>query len=90
MNLTKLCLFTIIYQFCILTFGVQNINSKTLCIRYVNNLNIKFSFIGISETWATKHYDHLLNIYNYNHEQCIWSNKKRGGGTSLYIHNGIQ
>ena len=29
---------------------------------YVSNLNIKFSFIGISETWATKHNDHLLNI----------------------------
>ena len=57
---------------------------------YVNNLNIKFSFIGISETWATKHNHHLLNISNYNHEQCIRSNKKRGGGTSLYIHNDIQ
>ena len=56
---------------------------------YVNNLNIKFSFIGISETWETKHNDHLLNIDNYNHEQCIRSNKKRGGGTSLYIYNDI-
>ena len=56
---------------------------------YVNNLNIKFSFIGISETWANKLYDHLLNIHNYNHEQCIRSNKKKGG-TSLYIHNDIQ
>ena len=43
---------------------------------YINNLNIKFVFIGISETWATKHNDHLLNISNYNHEQCIRSNKK--------------
>ena len=57
---------------------------------YVNNLNIRFSIIGISETWATKHNDHLLNIDNYNYEQCIRSNKKRGGGTSLYIHNDIQ
>ena len=57
---------------------------------YVNNLNIKFSFIGISETWANKFNDHILNIQNYNHEQCIRSNKKKGGGTSLYIHNDIQ
>ena len=57
---------------------------------YVNNLKIKIYFSGISETWATKRNDHLLNIYNYNHEQCICSNKKRGGGTSLYIHNDIQ
>ena len=59
------------------------------CMYYVNHLNINFSFIGISETWATKHNDHLLNISNYNHEQCIRS-KKKGGGTSLYIHNDIQ
>ena len=38
---------------------------------YVNNLNIFFFFIGISETWANKHNDHLLNTDNYNHEQCI-------------------
>ena len=56
---------------------------------YVNNLNIKFSFIGISETWATKHNGHLLNTSNYNHEQCIRSNKKSGGGTSLSINNDI-
>ena len=57
---------------------------------YINNLNIKFSFLGISETWETKHNDHLLNISNYNHEQCIRSNKKTGGGTSIYIHNDKQ
>ena len=39
---------------------------------------------------ASKHNDHLLNISNYNHEQCIRSNKNRGGGTSLYIYNDIQ
>ena len=40
--------------------------------------------------WATKHNEHHLNISNYNHEQCIDSNNKKGGGTSLYIHNDIQ
>ena len=55
---------------------------------YVNNLDIKFYFIG--ETWATKHNDHLLNMSNFNREQCIHSNKKGGGGTNLYIHNDIQ
>ena len=85
MNFKKQCLFKIIYKFCILTIVVQNIHF----MYYVNNLNIKFSFICISETWANKHNDNLLNISNYNHEQCIRSNK-RGGGTSLYIHNDIQ
>ena len=51
---------------------------------YVKILNIKFYLIGISETWATKHNDHLLNIYNYNHEQCIRSNKK-GVVVQVYI-----
>ena len=31
---------------------------------YVNNLNIKFYFILISETWATKHNHHLLMYRN--------------------------
>ena len=52
---------------------------------YVNNLNSKFCFIGISETWATKYNDHLLNISNYNHEQCIRSNKK-GVVVQVYIY----
>ena len=86
MNLIMQCLFKIIYQFCILTFVVQNINDF---MYYVNNLNIKFSFVVISETWASKHNHHLLNISNYNHEQCIRSNKKWCGGTSLYIQNDI-
>ena len=30
------------------------------------------------------------NISNCNHEQCIRSNKIKGGGTHLYIHNAIQ
>ena len=32
----------------------------------------------------------VLNITNYNHEQCIRNKKRKGGGTSLYIHNSIQ
>ena len=44
--------------------------------KHVNHLNIEFSFIGSSETWATKHNNHLLNISNSNHEQCICPNKK--------------
>ena len=57
---------------------------------YLENLNATFSFIGISETWATNFNDHILNIPNYQHEQCIRSNNKKGGGTSLYINKDIQ
>ena len=47
-------------------------------------------FIGISEAWATDSNKNLLSIPGYSHEQCICSNQKRGGGTSLYIRNQIQ
>ena len=57
---------------------------------YIDNLNITFTFIGFSETWATESNQDLLEIPGYEHEQCIHSNKKRGGGTSLYIHNSVQ
>ena len=57
---------------------------------YIDNMNITFSFIGLSETWASETNKDLLEIPGYMHEQCIRSNKKKGGGTSLYIHNSIQ
>ena len=57
---------------------------------YINNFNLDIAFIGLCETWATKFNQDLLNIPGYRHEQCIRSNKKKGGGTSLYIHNTIQ
>ena len=57
---------------------------------YLENLNVNFSFIGISETWATHVNSHILNIPRYHHEQCIRSNNKKGGGTSLYINKDIQ
>ena len=57
---------------------------------YLENLNVTFSFIGISETWATHVNSHILKIPRYHHEQCIRSNNKKGGGTSLYIIKDIQ
>ena len=57
---------------------------------YIDNINIPFSFIGLSETWASETNKDLLEIPGYMHEQCIRSNKKKGGETSLYIYNSIQ
>ena len=57
---------------------------------YIDNLNIKFTFIGLSETRASECNQDLLEIPGYSHEQCIRSNKKKGGGTSLYIQNSVQ
>ena len=49
----------------------------------LENLKFNFSFIGVSETWATIMNQDVLNITNYNHEQCIRNKKRNGGGTSL-------
>ena len=55
----------------------------------LQNLKLNVYFIGLSETWATTMNQDILNIKCYNHEQCLKNNKKKGGGTSLYIHNSI-
>ena len=68
----------------------SSINKLNDFIYYIDNLDTTFNFIGLSETWATDSNKDLLSIPGYSHEQCICSNHKRGGGTSLYIHNQIQ
>ena len=57
---------------------------------YINNLDTTFHFIGFSETWASDSNKDLLSIPGYSHKQCIRTNLKKGGGTSVYIHNQIQ
>ena len=57
---------------------------------YIDNLDTIFHFIGVSETWATKSNEDLLNIPNFSHVQCIRSNGKKAGGVSLYVHSNIQ
>ena len=52
---------------------------------YLDNLNIISYFIGISETWAIQFINHILNIQGYLHEQCIRSNNRKGGKTSIYV-----
>ena len=70
-------------------FAVQVKKIKAF-IYYIDNLNITFSFIRLSETWASECNQDLLGITDYSHKQCIPFNKKKGGGTSLYIHNSFQ
>ena len=57
-----------------------NICSSTNKIRdleyMLENLKFNFSFIGLSETWATIINQDVLNITNYNHEQCIRTKKR--------------
>ena len=46
---------------------------------YIDHLNITFSFIGLSETWASEMNHDLLAIPGYTHEQYIRTNKKKRG-----------
>ena len=57
---------------------------------YINNLDTTFHFIGFSKTWATDSNKDLLSIPGYSHEQCIRTNHKKDGCTSLCIHSQIQ
>ena len=65
-------------------------NNLKVLMYYIDTLNITFTFIGLSETWATESNQNLHEMPGYEHEQCIRSNKNRGGYTRLYIHNSIQ
>ena len=50
---------------------------------YLEGLDISFSFIGLSETWATKTNEDILNMLGYNHEHCIQVSKKGGCSTTM-------
>ena len=49
---------------------------------------MKFSFIGLSETWLDKYKHEFYDIQGY---YCInrYRENRRGGGVSLHIHEGI-
>ena len=49
----------------------------------LEKLKFNFSFIGLSETWATIMNQYVLNITNYNHEQCIRTKKRKVGGQAF-------
>ena len=42
--------------------------------------------MGLSETWASETNQDLLKIPGYMHEQCIRSNRKKGGGEQVYTY----
>ena len=55
---------------------------------YINSLQIKFSFIGLSETWLDKDKQEFYDLQGY---YCInrYRENRRGGGVSLHIREGI-
>ena len=57
-------------------------------VSYLDTLNIDFKVITLSETWLTNNHN-LYNLANYSVE-FDYHPKRRGGGTSLYIHSCLQ
>ena len=57
---------------------------------YVNNLNVTFSFIGLSEVWGGhNHTIETQSIPGYTHTYDVRT-KRNGGGVSLYIKKHIR
>ena len=55
---------------------------------YLNSLDFKFSFIGLSETWLDDNKEEFYDLNGYSSVNRYRKNKK-GGGVSLHIQNGI-
>ena len=55
---------------------------------YLQNINIDFSVVGVSETWLNDSNIYTCTISGYNHV-CNYRKGKRGGGVSLFLRQGI-
>ena len=68
----------------LLHLNICSSTNKLRALEYIlENLKFNLSFIGLSETWATIMNQDVLNITNYNHEQCIRNKKRKGGGQAF-------
>ena len=56
---------------------------------YLNNLDIQFSVIGISETWLKPYNVDCYGMDGYK-EDHLYRSERMGGGVSLYVMNGIE
>ena len=73
-------------------FSVWHVNARSLHKNldylqvYIRTLNLNFSVIAISETWANNDSMSLLNISGYN---STFKNRTsgRGGGVALFVSN---
>lgn len=56
---------------------------------YLETLNVKFTIIGMSETWLHENNAHCYSIDGYNHFYQHRLNKK-GGGVSIFVKDNLQ
>ena len=77
------------------TFALFHLNIRSLpanlsnMLCYMDNLNIRFDVIGISENWLTAENKELYNIHDYEHISNIRPNRP-GGGVSLFVASNIK
>ena len=66
-------------------------SSRNICHfkSYLQTLNVNFSIIDISENWGTVENIDVQTMPGYSHEYCIRSNRKRGGGVSIYVKSNL-
>lgn len=55
---------------------------------HIDNLDIEFSVIGITESWLQEHNSALYNLENYKHFSRV-RHSRSGGGVSLFIKDTI-
>ena len=78
-----------------LNFSIFHLNVRSLpkhfneLQNYLTNLNLKFSVIGLTETWLTEHTADLYELEGYRHFK-LFRSSKRGGGVSLYIKDNLE
>ena len=56
--------------------------------KYLENIDIKFSCVGVTETWLQ---DHTSDLYNLNGYELIENHRqtRRGGGVGIYLKEDI-
>ena len=76
------------------SLSILNANVRSLSRNYsnfthfLNNIDIKFSLLSLTESWLKHDNVALFSIRGYSHEYNL-RQRKQGGGVSLFIANHI-
>lgn len=75
-------------------FSIFHLNIRSLpkhfseLQNFLSTLNLKFSVIGLTETWLTENTQDLFELEGYCHFKLFRSGR-RGGGVSLYVNENL-
>ena len=62
---------------------IQDLNN------YLSNINVKFTILGLSETWVSNSSSGIYNMEGYDQIENYRTNRT-GGGVSLYIRKNVK